>query len=523
MTLAFSYIRFSSEKQSQGDSLRRQIKYAEEYAAKHNLTLDTHSYRDLGLSAFKGRNAVEGRLGAFLEAVDEGLIPKGSYLLVESLDRISRAEVDEALELFLKIIKRGIILVTLQDGQVFSKERIKEDRGISLIISITVMIRAHEESATKQDRVRKSWAAKRAGAETGVKMTAVAPSWLTLSEDRKKWIVDRAKAKVVQRIFDMSLAGVGTPTIARKFNEEGVPTMQRAAFWTFGVINAILKNESVTGTFTPKKADAEPIKDYYPRIISDEQFFQVREHLQKRRWVAGHNSRSVLNLFAGICFCASCNNAMRVKSAVSSSGKTYLQCGLAYAGDDCDEVIFPGYAAERAILNHLAVKVAGMTTDQHREDPRVVLQAQKGEIEKRIDTLIDALETLNSDRVKSRIEKLQLELQKIDEEIARTVDPKVMQSGVVEALEIFGKLKKPELLTVEERLRVQTLLKRVIESVHFTTEKSPTVAVKYHEHIRRKVDFIDVSPFMDKVGGDRRKRAASVEQPRKKIGSLGGA
>jgi hypothetical protein len=31
-----------------------------------------------------------GALGAFLEAVRDGIVPKGSWLLVESLDRISR-------------------------------------------------------------------------------------------------------------------------------------------------------------------------------------------------------------------------------------------------------------------------------------------------------------------------------------------------------------------------------------------------------------------------------------------------
>jgi DNA invertase Pin-like site-specific DNA recombinase len=110
------------------------------------------------------------------------------HLLVESLDRISRAEVDEALDLFLKIIRRGIILVTLQDGQVFSKEKIKEDRGISLIISITVMIRAHDESATKQERIKQSWANRGANAAKtpaldGRTAYDVDPSWMKARND----------------------------------------------------------------------------------------------------------------------------------------------------------------------------------------------------------------------------------------------------------------------------------------------------------------------------------------------------
>lgn len=508
MPLAFSYIRFSSARQELGDSLRRQTKLAEDYAAKHGLILNTHSFQDLGVSAFAGKNAVDGGLAAFLEAVDKGIVPKGSFLLVESLDRISRAEVMDAMELFLSIIRRGITIVTLQDGQVFSKEKIREDRGISLIVSITVMMRAHEESATKQHRISKSWENKRNNAAAGgLKMSSVAPAWLTLSEDRKSWIVDRAKAKVVQRIFDLALSGVGTPTIARRLNEEKVPTMQRAAFWTFGVVNAILKNASVTGLYTPKKAAAAPIPDYYPRIISDAQFFQVRDHLQKRLWVRGTNSRRVLNLFSGICSCASCDSIMRVRSAISN-GKSYMQCLLAFSGKDCDQPIFPAYAAERAILSHLAVTVAREISNSeltNHVDPRKALEHQRELVQQKIDNLVDALATLNSDRVRSRIAKLEDELKQLDEELAKTIDPQVVTAGTVEALAIFKKLKKPDLLDVDERQKVQFMLKRIIESVTFDAE-SLTVAVKYLPHIRRHVDFIDVTPFMDKVGGDRRKQ-----------------
>lgn len=112
MAKAYSYIRFSTAKQQSGDSLRRQEKLATEYATKRALELDNISYRDLGMSAYRGKNASEGNLKLFLDAVDQALIAKGSYLLVESLDRLSRAEVPDALELLLGIIRRGIVVVS---------------------------------------------------------------------------------------------------------------------------------------------------------------------------------------------------------------------------------------------------------------------------------------------------------------------------------------------------------------------------------------------------------------------------
>ena len=57
---------------------------AEQYVADHHLKLDRQlSFRDLGVSAFRGRNAKEGALRAFLEAIEHNLVPDGSILLIE--------------------------------------------------------------------------------------------------------------------------------------------------------------------------------------------------------------------------------------------------------------------------------------------------------------------------------------------------------------------------------------------------------------------------------------------------------
>ena len=517
MAQAYSYVRFSSDQQAQGDSVRRQMKLATDYAVQHGLTLDTHSYQEIeGISAFKGRNAIEGKLGVFLAAVDLGKIPKGSYLLVEALDRITRADINTALALFLKIIGNGIVLVTLQDGQVYSAERNTEDKGIGLIVSIMKMIQGHEESAKKQFRVSEAWKAKRTEAVTGKKMSAMAPAWLKLSEDRMRWIELPDKVAIVQRIFDLSLGGVGTPTMAKLFNSEGIPTMHRANAWTFGTINAILKNESVLGTYTPKKVEAEPIKGYYPQIVTDSQFYQVKESLQKRQWVSGHNVHRVLNLFSGISFCGHCGSPMRIKSAITGS-KTYVRCKLATSSNECRAETFPYYAAERLVLNHLAKQVAELTFDKQGVDPRVALLGKQAEINIKLDNLIDAMLTLKSDRLKERYAKLQNELDEVNEELANAVDPVLQEDAVIEALEIFGKLKKPELLTVEERLNVQTKLKKVISEIKFLyTGKlqpdskmievaAPTIVIFYADIFGKQNDIFSVKPFMDKVGGNRRK------------------
>src|SRR3954452_11634752 len=90
-TPAYSYLRFSTPEQAAGDSHRRQTQMARTYAQRHGLVLDeTLTFHDLGVSAYRGKNADRGRLADFLQAVRDGVVAKGSFLLVETLDRVSR-------------------------------------------------------------------------------------------------------------------------------------------------------------------------------------------------------------------------------------------------------------------------------------------------------------------------------------------------------------------------------------------------------------------------------------------------
>src|SRR5205809_598171 len=133
--VAYSYVRLSSDAQMKGDGLRRQKELSAAYAAANGLQMATaHQYQDLGVSAFKGDNLKGGALGKFIAAAEGGEIVPGSYLLVESLDRISRQNLEDALGLFLRIVKAGVRLVTLTDGHVYEKGKLDQARLFASII-----------------------------------------------------------------------------------------------------------------------------------------------------------------------------------------------------------------------------------------------------------------------------------------------------------------------------------------------------------------------------------------------------
>ena len=83
-------IRYSSEKQGEGSSRQQQMDYALAYCP--DLIQDEkHIYFDGEKSAYKGEQlAAGGALKRFYDDVDNKVVPWGSTLLVEDLDRLSR-------------------------------------------------------------------------------------------------------------------------------------------------------------------------------------------------------------------------------------------------------------------------------------------------------------------------------------------------------------------------------------------------------------------------------------------------
>lgn len=341
MIIAYSYIRMSSPEQIKGDSLRRQLELSSKFAQEHNLHLDdTLRLTDLGVSAYTRANIERGALGVFVEMVKDGRIQPGSYLLVESLDRISRSEIMVALELFTTIINAGIVIVTLSDNQIYSKEHIKQN-WTQLIISISILARAHEESLMKSIRLSSVWAKKKQEARHGTIITKSIPSWLTIEDG--KFVIDELKANTVRSIFELSLNGYGTKLIERMLNSSNTPVIARAKGWHSSFIIKLLHSPSVIGEYQPcigrgKKRTpiGEPIPNYYPPILSEEMFRAVKYGLSSRRQFGGKkNNGLVNNLFSGLVVCGYCNGSMRYINKNSATNEQYLVCTTSKRGLGC--------------------------------------------------------------------------------------------------------------------------------------------------------------------------------------------
>ena len=411
MPVAYSYVRFSSLEQQKGDSLRRQITASAEYAAQHGLTLDeTLRVHDLGVSAFHGSNYEHGALGQFIAAIDNGTISPDSYLLVESLDRLSRLPVTEALAIFQQIISRGITIVTLTDSAVYSKERLKND-WLPLLTALVSMSRAHEESAMKSKRVKAAWDAKKERAKKNKEvLTKRCPWWLKASDDRSRYEIIEEKAAIVRQMFQLAKDGMGGWSIARYLNEQGIPTAHRAKYWQNSTVGFNLRNIAAIGVLqldqdhNGQTTTNTFIEDYYPPIIEKSLFYEVQA-LRKERdrdqgSVAAGRKGRYLNIFQGIVKCGYCGAGMHVRNR-SATRPGNLYCGKSLEGAGCIGTSYNIGDLESEFMEFTreldALRVLGDETSKNavvaKRSELVACEGMLEDAEKRLSNLMIAMET----------------------------------------------------------------------------------------------------------------------------------
>lgn len=386
MPIAYSYARFSSEKQAKGDSLRRQRDLAVQYLQRHpelGLELDNSlKLTDEGLSAYKGTAQKSGTLGAFMRLIEDDKIEPGSYLLVESLDRLSRQTPREALNQMSSIVDKGIVLVTLMDNKVYTKEILDKDSGMSLIFAIMLMSRAHEESQTKSRRVKAAWANKFDKLADGKQLTRRVPFWINPG-DKNKLLED--KVPIIKQIFKMSADGIGAHSIAKQLNTDGIPSPTgRAKFWSTGTIKKILKNPNVVGIFTT--ADGAEHKGYFPRVVSDSVYRKVQTYSRTSKTARGADNRSKHPL-AGVVWCARCGSTAhfvtkhgRLKQDGTKTQWQYLVCSQSVSSNEGCEY--------KAIQNWMVVRGVVSALEEYKYvDSSDVYLTEKRKLEERLRSL----------------------------------------------------------------------------------------------------------------------------------------
>ncbi|PLN29601.1 recombinase family protein, partial [Klebsiella pneumoniae] len=323
---AYSYIRFSSKKQEQGDSVRRQTELAEQYAHANNLILSDKNFQDLGISAFKEGNRPS--LGDMLEAIEKGQIEQGSTIIIESLDRLSRRGIDVTQQIIKSILQNNVFIASLVDGLLLNRESTND--LVSVIWIALAADLAYKESEKKSQRLRETKGQQRQRALNGEVINKILPFWL---ERKQNKFVFSDKLDTVKRIIELRRKGLGTNKIAKTLNNEGYKPL-RSAGWNHTTIGKTINSVALYGAYQTSETTKDRkiilldiVEDYYPAVISKEEFMLLQSDQKQNK--PGYKSEH--NAFAGILK-HECGGAL-VRKFHAVSGKTYQYHVCANARD----------------------------------------------------------------------------------------------------------------------------------------------------------------------------------------------
>ncbi|RYD50141.1 MAG: recombinase family protein [Verrucomicrobiaceae bacterium] len=397
---AVSYLRFSTPGQADGDSKTRQQDATDRYCLQENLEL-IETFHDLGVTASTGAHRKR-RFGDFLEQVRLRKIKKGTVFLVESFDRLSREDVTVALNQFLDLInKDGLEIHVIQAGRPPSVYKEGSVDSHALMYAIIEMGRAYGESERKSGLISSAWHAQRLRGvpvgKTGGRPMGRHPSWLNW--DAGRWIVIPERVAVIKQIFDLCLKEkVGRYEIAVRLDREKVLHWGSKAGWTASGVKRVLSNPALTGRLDPQRSnhpDSQAVENYYPRIISDEDYLEVQRVLTARR-SGGGRTRQVHpeSLLTGIAFA----KGARIHRGYSTQPSGKHQINYAYYHDKKNR-----YLAKGSDLDHLVLSAVGKMVDSDLSVTEAEVKRRKllagidelrllhQEAERKVHRLVDAL------------------------------------------------------------------------------------------------------------------------------------
>jgi DNA invertase Pin-like site-specific DNA recombinase len=486
----FSYVRFSTPQQSEGDSERRQIDAGRAWAERNGYRLDETLRMTDKLSGYHGhhRKKAKGALGKFLRAVEAGSVPAGSILVVENEDRLGREGVSLTLrEIIFKLWDHDITLQTLAPEASYPPGSENEPRFVVFILSLQ---RAWEESKRKGDLISQAWDAWRARIIKGEKCPPPTglPWWLCWNADPRVAQRDRLSqqtgtfgikedaAAVVRLIFKLAAEGLGVRKICMRLNADGAPVFGRVKRWEFAYVGKLLNDPTVLGHFVGKDRTYENV---FPAVIDADTWYRARNAMGENRFggrAAGRPAKGCANLFQGLCRDASDGGTMQYVQRDERSGGNVLVSAVRFKKKgterDTATLMVPYELFENAVLRTIEElrprDVTGETDTQG--DERAVLEGRLAVVEGNIakakarlaedgdfESLTDVLQGWETERKQLKARREELNAQ------AAADRPEDALGGARHVIALLRDAEGEGLVELRERLKVK--LRHLLERI----------------------------------------------------------
>jgi DNA invertase Pin-like site-specific DNA recombinase/cell division protein FtsB len=295
---AIPYIRFSSYRQTEGDSYRRQAELIDRWLAQHpEYTRSSLTFEDLAKSGFSTEKSKKAS-GFFKikDAIEAGAIRAGDCVLLEAIDRATRRGTWDAFDLLAPILRAGVSIVTIDDGTEYTEQSLL---GTQIFLLMAKLQAAHGYSKALSERVTASYMERRKLAAEGKAIKRHAPVWLNSDGS-----VIEEVAQQIRLVFDWYVSGVGKHSIAARVRESGVSQLAKCSGPT---VQGWLTNPAVIGVWANSDSTGESIQGVYPAIVEPETFHLVQRLLTERATVRKRTSKHFL---IGLVKCDHCGASM---------------------------------------------------------------------------------------------------------------------------------------------------------------------------------------------------------------------
>lgn len=308
------YCRVSTDEQArEGVSLDEQQERLKAYCRAMGWTDQVQLFIDDGYSA---KNLDRPELKRLLHAVKSGSV---SRIMVTKLDRMSRRLLD-LLNLIDMFQNFEVSFVSISES--FDTNTPSGRLTLQVLGAVAEF---------ERERIRERVFENMFHAATTGKWLTQSPYGYDLSD--KSLVINEKEADIVRRVYDLYLnEGLGFYSIAKRLNEEGIPSRQRKE-WSIRAIKLMLSNPAYKGTLVWNRKDSSKkkrkdkdesewvnVEECLPVIIEN----SIWDGVQRRmgQTTMAPRAQTSPHLLGGMLRCGNCGSGMSIGFS-GSPGKRY--------------------------------------------------------------------------------------------------------------------------------------------------------------------------------------------------------
>lgn len=472
----YSYSRISTVKQLAGTGLAQQQEQSvlAELSAKYGLPVSEEVFSDVGKSAYHGKH-LEGQLGRILALISDGSICAGSILVIYNIDRLSREQVNKAMQLLLTIINQGVKVYTISDDKMYCAD--DSNLMADLILSLVYMSRANDESKTKSKRTKGHALRMIQDHQDGIRCPDTGYAFAIKSVAAKHiWYIDTSSGVVKPHEYYWPIARLVAEKLIEGHSVQQIKALLDGKYktpsgkdnWPVSTITRFHKREALTGNKGLTINDVDYVlKDYYPRLINDGELAQLKA-IRKTKSTY-HPPTGVINLVTGMntARCV-CGGPLGAQVRGSNNDVAVFCSHSRKKQNDCTGFSVKAEYIENALLRLVAdgINEADVTSSDTAKSEIAVLTMEIESKQTNLDKMAELAlsgslpEILMAKMitVESEIDALRINLEQLTDAIPAKTDTLINEwQDIIPVL--------PPLSDTEARTKLKNLVKRSVSKI----------------------------------------------------------